>query len=232
MMKIYQRMVLSWVAILLVGCVAASAASAVTFLLAEWLAAGVAVTTAQATDEEGELQLEDTKVLGVPVNMKCSVIFDGSVTTNGEDHITELLTLAGVAAGEPLVGPGITCTNTANCGGTPKAWAAKLPWKTVAELMIDGTETFFIDLIINSEYEAECTVLGTKVTDNCASTELATELVNDPGGDVDVKFSDPFQELAGLKLGTCTVGGAESAVIDGLATQLLTSGTALTVSSE
>jgi hypothetical protein len=231
-MKRFQLLGLMLVAIFAIGVVAASAASAVTFLLAEWLAAGAAITTAQATDQEGELELEDSKVLGQKVVILCSGFLDGTVSGNGTDEITKLLSLAGVDAGEPLVGPGVTCTNTANCGGTPKVWAKKLPWKTAAELMIDGTETFFVDLIINGEYESECTVLGTKVTDECTSPEVATELTNEAGGIVDVKFSDPFQELAGLTLGTCTVGGALSAAVTGLGSALLTSGTALTISSE
>jgi hypothetical protein len=224
------------VAALLMMCaisvVAASAASAVTFLLAEWLAAGAAITTAQATDQEGELELEDSKVLGLKVVILCSGILDGTVSGNGTDEITKLLSLAGVDAGEPLVGPGVTCTNTANCGGTPLVWAKKLPWKTAAELMIDGPETFFVDLIINSDFEYECTILGTKVTDEWTSPQLATELTNEAGGIVDVRFSDPFQELAGLTLGTATIGGTESVAITGLLSLLLTSGTALTVSSE
>ena len=231
-MKKFQLLGLMLVAAFAISVVAASAASAVEFLLAEWLAAGSPITTSQATDQEGELELEDQKVLGVAVKILCSGILDGTVSADGEDSITELLSLAGVAAGTPLSGPGVTCTNTANCGGTPKVWAVNLPWTTLAELMVDGTETFFVDLIINGKYESECTVLGTKVTDECTSAEVAVQLTNETGGIVDGNFSDAFQELAGLKLGTCTIGGSESAVVTGLGSILLTSGTALTVSSE
>jgi hypothetical protein len=231
-MKRFQLLGLMLVAIFAIGVVAASAASAVTFLLAEWLAAGAAITTAQATDQEGELELEDNNVLGLKVVILCSGILDGTVSGNGTDEITKLLSLAGVDAGEPLVGPGVTCTNTGNCGGTPLVWAKGLPWKTEAELMIDEPSTFFVDLILAGAYESQCTVLGTVVTDECTSPEVATELTNEAGGIVDVKFSDGFQELAGLKLGTCTIGGAESAAVTGLGSALLTSGTALTISSE
>jgi hypothetical protein len=215
-----------------IGVVTASAASAVTFLLAEALAAGASITTAQAVDGEGEVELEDSKVLGQKVIILCSGIVDGMVAANGIGETTAFLSLAGVAAGEPLVGPGVTCTNTANCGGTPLVWAKKLPWKTAAELMIDGAETFFVGLVFNGEYESQCTVLGTTVTDECTSPEVAGELTNEAGGVVDGKASDAFQELAGLTLGTCTIGGELSAAVFGLGTGLLTSGVALSVSSE
>ena len=231
-MRKFQLLGLMLVAAFAISVVAASAASAVEFLLAEWLAAGAAITTSQATDQEGELEIEDQKVLGVAVKILCSGILDGTVSADGADSITEFLSLAGVAAGTPLSGPGVTCTNTANCGGTPKVWMVGLPWKTTAELMVDGTETFFVDLLIGFKFEPECTVLGTKVTDECTIPEVAIQLTNEAGGTVDGNFSDAFQELAGLKLGTCTIGGAESFVINGLMSTLLTSGTALTVSSE
>jgi hypothetical protein len=232
-MKTYQRIALSWAVIFLVGCMVASAASAVTFLLTEWLAGGTPIgILGLTTDQEGELELEDTKVLGVSVKILCSGVMDGFVESDGGDDIWELLSLAGVATGEPLVGSGLTCTNTANCGGTPKAWAAKMPWTSSAELMVDGIETFFVDLVRFFTFESECTVLGVKVTDTCEEPEVVTELTNEAGGLVDVKFSRAFQELAGLGAGACSIGGGGSAVATGLVSALLTSGTALTVSSE
>jgi len=237
-MKRFQLLGLMLVAMFAIGVVAASAASAVEFLLADWLTTGGAsVNTAQPADQEGELELEDEKVLGLKVKILCSGILDGTVgsaASNGEDEITKLLGLSTphVDAGEPLVGPGITCTNVANCGGTPRVWAEGLPWKTLAELMVDGAETFFVDLLLNGMYYSECTVLGTKVEDLCEAAEVSTKLTNEANGTVDIEFSDPFQELSGLKLGHCTIGGNESAVVTGLGTMLLTSGALLDVSSE
>jgi hypothetical protein len=221
-------------AVMLVMAVSGVAlANADELLLLESLDNGSSITTAHAIDEEGELELEDQKVLGVAVKILCSLIMDGTVSANGAGEITKVLSLAGVDAGEPLVGPGITCTNTANCGGTPKVWAEIPPWLALLLLYIaQGGPTFFTSTTSNLGFEIECTVLGTKVTDVCTSAESVAEMTNEAGGVVDVKYSDAFQELTGHKLGTCTIGGAESGAITGLGTLLLTEGGTLSLSSE
>lgn len=234
-MKRYQLLGLALVAVFAFSAVLVSAAGAVEFLLAEFLNAGAKITTAQASDAEAaELELVSSNGGNLKVKTKvlCSGILDGTVGPGSEGVVKELLTLAGVAVSTTtLSGEGLSCTNDENCG-TPKVWASGLPWKTELELMVDGTETFFVNLLINAGYYVECTVLGVKINETCTAAETAVQTTNETGGLVDQTFSDTFQVLAGLKLANCTLGGTETAEVNGLGTLLLTGGTALTASSE
>jgi len=235
-MKRLQILGVALVAVFAVSAMVASLASAaVTFLLAEWLAAGAAITTAQASDAEGELELVALNGggFGVKVKVLCSGILDGTVGPGSEGTVTKLLSLTGVEIPTTaLSGTGLTCTNDENCT-EPLVWAdLESPWKTELELMIDGTETFFVNLILAGGYYVECLILGITTNELCSTAETAVQTTNEAGGLVDQLFSDTFQVLAELKLGTCTAGGAESAEVIGLGTLLLTSGTALTASSE
>src|SRR5258708_35871573 len=167
---------LALVAVFAFGALTVASASAVEFLLAEWLVNGSPVTTELATDSEGELLFEET-VLGIKIDALCSGILDGTIGANGADLITALLNLAG---GEipttELVEPGIACTNDLNCP-EPLAWADKLPWESLLELMVDGTETFFVDLLIGAGYHIVC--MGTGTSDLCTAAESVTKITTE-----------------------------------------------------
>src|ERR1700684_197523 len=222
------------IAVFAMSMVVVATASAVEFLLALWLVGGVNVAANLATDGEGELLLEDELTLLGKVFVLCSGILDGTVGPESKDEVTKLLTLGTLHTEIPttvLTEPGMACTDQS--GGLcpePLFWAEKLPWDTEAELMIDGPETFFVDLILAGAYYIIC--MGNGIEDLCEAPELAVKLTNLVGGIVDNEFSDAFQTLAGLNLGTCTTGAALAAVIEGLGEQLLASGESLTVSSE
>jgi hypothetical protein len=212
---------------------AASAMAAVEFLLAEWLVNGAPITETLATDSEsGEIALEET-VLGVKTVVLCSGIFDGTIGPNGVDEITALLDLTGtITVPRTLEGSGLACTNSGNCP-EPLVWAVGLPYKTQAELMVEGTETWFVDLFTNATkeigYHVEC--MG-GISDLCIAPEVIVHLGNEANGTVDGEFSDPFTELAGLKLANCELAGPEGAKITGLGFTLLTGTGSLSVSSE
>ena len=222
------------VAVFAITVVVAATASAVEFLLALWLVGGVNVAANLATDLEGEFLFEDELTLLGKVFMLCSGILDGTVGPESKDEITKFLTLGTLHTEIPttvLTEPGWACTDQS--GGLcpePLFWAEKLPWDTEAELMIDGAETFFVDLFLAIAIYYIC--MGNGIEDLCEFSELAVKLTNLAGGVVDNEFSDAFQTLTGLVLGNCTVGGAASVVIEGLGEQLLASGESLTVSSE
>lgn len=205
----------------------AASASAVEFLLAEWLINGSPVTTTTASKSEGELELVDTKTSVGEAKLLCSGVLDGTVGPNGEDSITELLSLSGTAISlTALSGTALTCTGDQNCG-SPKVWAVHLPWKTLLELMEDEGASFFVDLIESGTggspgWYAECTVI-VKIEDECTGT-AAVNMTNEAGG-VDGLFEDPFNVLAGLKLATCTQGGAETGIVNGLGTTTVATGT-------
>jgi hypothetical protein len=221
------------VAAFAVTVVVVASASAVEFLLALWLDGGAPVSAELLLENEGELELVTLNGggFGVVAKVLCSGILDGSVSPESLDFISELLTLAGVAVPlTALTGTALLCTNIQNCT-EPEVWAANLGWETEVELMVDGTETFFVDLILNGGWYAQCLVLGITTSETCTSTETAVLLTNEANGTVDGEFSDAFQTLAGLKLGNCTVGGAETAEVNGLGITL-ESGVTLSVSSE
>jgi hypothetical protein len=231
-MRRIQIIGLMFVVMCAAGVAVASPASAVEFLRAEWLIAGGKVTTASADEEEAEMKLIDTNAEGVGVRAEvlCSFILDGTLGPGGADEVTELLNLSR----EPINLTALTelalvCTDVDNCTEA-LVWAEELPWKTEAELMEDGSETFFVDLTLNTKFYIECLILGVSANELCQAPTIVSDLTNVAGGTVDEEFSDAFQELAELKLGECG-GRPETFILEGLLTVKPASG-ALTVSSE
>jgi hypothetical protein len=230
-MKCLRIILLTFFVLFVASAMAGPMASAVTFLLAEWLAAGTKITTAQSAKLELELEYVNLNAggFGVTSRVLCSGILDGTVGPNSEGAFTTLLSLSG----EGFLG-GLACTNDQNCG-EPLLFLENT-WKTELELMVDGTETFYVNLISSNGFHFECLILGMKMDEVCSAFEIASLTTNELGGRVDQEFSDAFQVLAGLKLLTCRLeevfGGSETVEINGLGTLLLTSGTALAASSE
>jgi hypothetical protein len=226
------------VAIFAFGVLTAASASAVTFLLAEWLVAGAAVTAALNSVTEGELELTDLKTLAGAATVKCSGSFDGWVGPNSLDWISEVLDLTGKAA--IALGNGtLSCTAVAGCQTAGTVVPLGLPYETEVELMVDGTETFLVDLLTKSGggtlgWETECTILGVKITDECTVTQGVSKF-GLSGTTLQGSFSEAFTLLAEATNGTCTTGGAESGVVNSPTpgTVKLATGTeTLSVSSE
>jgi len=220
-----------------------SAFELVTFLLAEWLVTGgVVVSTELLTETTGELLLEDTKVplLGKAVVL-CSGILDGWVGPNSLDWVSEVLTLSPneVVNTTPLTGVAAACVNVENCE-EPLLWAVHLGWETEVELLEEDGGPFFVNLIlphgtgtgINPGWEIECmkSIIGA-ITDECTAAEAGAELTLE-GTTLLGNFSEAFNELAGLKLGNCTLGGTETGVVEGGGIIALNGGGELTASSE
>jgi len=213
-----------------------SASAAVTFLLAEWLVKGEAVTMELESTTTGSLLLEDT---ALKADVLCSGIFDGWVGPNSLDWISEVLTSTGGPQGTVLaVGTGITCEAQSTCAGSPAplVWAVNLPWETEAELMVDGTQTFFADLLTSTNgkgvgYELECTVLGVKSSDECVSQPGVAELSLE-GTTLLGRFSLAFTLLAEAREGACTFAGGETGIVEGEGAFAVTGGGELTASSE
>ena len=154
-MKKYQAVLLALLAVFAVAAVTAGTASAETTLLAEWLITGAPVMTLTASQTSGELLLA-VLVLGIEVvKILCNGIFDGSVGANGEDEITEVLTLAGVLIGKELTGTALICEVEVSAGkecGTvgelAEVWIDGLPWHTLAELVEPSGQ--FLDRFLGS----------------------------------------------------------------------------------
>jgi hypothetical protein len=220
------------------GALLAVSASAATFLLAEWLVGGAAVTTELLVEVSGEALLEDTKVplLGKAIVL-CSGIVDGWVGPNSLSWASEVLTLSGVAGSTtPLSGTAIECTNQENCE-EPLMWPVNLGFEGEAELMEDSGN-WFVGLGLphsgggNPGFEVECmkSIIGA-ITDECTTTELTAEFTLE-GTSLLANASEAFSELAGGKLANCSLGGTETGVIEGGSVVDLSGGGEITTSSE
>jgi hypothetical protein len=232
-MKNMNTLGIALLALFIISVVASSTASAVTFLLAEWLDDGQPIVTPQLADWEKELTIVnlDGGGLGITVEILCSEILDGTVGPGSIDSITAVLNLSGEEiSGAALTGLGLVCTNSKNCT-EPLVWGEELPEKSEAELMEAGSEVFFADLQFNVSFYAECLIAGISAAELCNAPTVASNSTNEANGTVDEVFSDAFQELAGLKLGECG-GHAETAEITGLEICLLWSGDELDISSD
>jgi hypothetical protein len=201
----------------------------ITFLLAVWLLNGVAITSAVLVGSSGELLLEDTNVLGLKAQVLCSGILDGFVEPESLDLITDVLTLAGEEVNlTSLEVPALACTNEANCP-EPLVWAVKLPWETEVELLEEDGGPFFVVLILGEPgWHVEC--MGS-LSDECKASEAVFQL-DLSGGTLLGLFSEAITELAGETLGNCTLGGAETGVVEGEGTISPSEGGELTASSD
>lgn len=199
------------------SAVAVASASAVEFLLAEWLIGGNPVAASTSSEAIGELLLEDLKTAIGAIGVLCVGSLDGTVNADGEDTITQALNAAKELIGAPLTGLALECVEEKGSCPSPLVWAENLPWNTLAELMVDGTEEFFVDLLLkgtgvtgNPAWEVEC--MGAIATsDLCEAAPEGISKLTNLTADVGAKFEEAFTELAGIKLATCTrsIGGTE-----------------------
>jgi len=195
----------------------ASAANTVTFLLALWLVNGEEVLTELLTEVTGELLLEDTALKAAVV---CSGILDGWVGPESLDYVSEVLSLNGGVVTQSLGATPILCLAEAGCastGETPNVWPVDLPWETEVEL-IEETEPVFVGfavLLLNTPgWEVECTILGVKSSDECKGPEGVAQLILN-GTVSEGVFTKEFTELALVELGTCSLGGAKTGLVEG-----------------
>jgi hypothetical protein len=218
-MKKIQIIGMALVAMFAFSALLASTASAEVTLLAEWLINSLEVVTLTLVETTGSILLSDTSNGS---DVKCSGIFDGSVGPNGEDEITEVLSLAKVAV---ALGSELVCESGAVCEkSTTDVLVAPegLPWHTLLFLMENGS---FLDLVFSAGYVVKCLVLGLEITDECTATLSAGEVKNVAGG-VEGK------EEALAPLGTCSIGGASTGEVVPLKGNLTTASEGLAVSSE
>ncbi len=222
---------------LVFSAIAATPAFAVTFLLAEWLVGGTAITTELLVEVSGEILLEDTKV---PILGKAMILCSGTgvglVQPNSLGEGSEILTLSRTAiSNSPLSGEALTCVDQENCE-EPLLWPIGLPAEGEVELMEDSGTFFavlgFAPSDLEGGWEVECmkSVIGA-ITDECRALQGATELALE-GTTLLLKNTEAFNELSGEKLGNCSQGGAESGILEGEGALTLSEGGELTASSE
>ncbi len=220
-MRKLQVLGVALIAVFAFGVIAVESASAApTFLLALWLVNKEELLAELLVEVDGELELEDIKVpLVGNAGVLCSGILDGWVGPNSLDYISEVLTLGGGAVNtKALTAPGLKCTNLLNCAEPSTVWAINLGWETEVELMEDEGSIFFANLLTttngtkNVGWEVECSGL----TDTCEAPEGVAQITLNAGGTAVLgTFSEAFTLLAGAKIGTCSLGGAESGEVRG-----------------
>jgi hypothetical protein len=187
------------------GALVASAAFAVEDE-AVWLVHGELVLVLTPAESEGEILLVvlNTANSAVLNEIKCSGIFDGSIGPNGEDEITEVLTLLQVKVGKDqlltgggneLTGEPVTCEVTFDAGETvdcetgatnAQVWPANLPWHTQISLMLTAPEDIldvFTGTVGEPGFEVLClkTLLGISAENLCEGP-TSVLLENNPAG--------------------------------------------------
>jgi hypothetical protein len=208
---------------------AATASATEALTGAQWLFGGEEVKSSLNVEYEAEILLEDSKASGLKASVKCSMILDGSITSDGEGEIKELLNLSKEAISlTPLSELALACTDEENCA-EPKAWAVDLGWPiSLTEAEVSEKELFIVSVEKGSSgspgWYVECTILGIKVSDECVDEELVAEAANVTGG-VELAFSASLAEQVGQPLATCSISKEATGLAEGKGTLKAESGT-------
>jgi hypothetical protein len=199
------------VAALAFGAIAVSSAFAET---PEWLLNGKPVESLVATTSEGEVTLDNQKViLFGHVEVKCSGILDGNVNLGGVDEVTKVLSLITKLEITELGGEtGLECVNILNCP-EPLVFPVKLPWAT-------KLATILQDILANAGWSVVC--MGNGLEGSCEG-KGTLNLTNGTEGVV-AEFNLEEEELE--KTGaTCTQGGEDAGFVQGTGTIVAEGGT-------
>jgi hypothetical protein len=216
-MKRFQLTSVAMLALFVFGAVlAASASATVTFLLAEWLVSGVAVTTELLTEVPGTLVLRDT---GLKAAVKCEGFLDGWIGPNSLGYGSEVLNTAKESISTTnLSGLAHTCSSVETCSGTAELWTLNLGWEIEVELMEDGGSIYYAALLLAHSgggqpgWSTVCTVLGIKEEDECTAPSGGAGVAEFTlsGTSLLVVSSEAFTLLAEATLASCSLGGSET----------------------
>jgi hypothetical protein len=241
-MKSFRLVGVAMLALFAFGAVlAASASATVTFLLAEWLVGGVAITSELLAESPGSLILKDK---GLKASIECTGSFDGWVGPNSLGYTSEVLNANKEAISTSnLEGLALPCTPVESCSGTaPEVWPVNLGWETDVELMEDSGAIYYVSLTSphadggQPGWSIVCTVLGIKEEDECTfGEEGSVAELTLSGTSLLVVLSESFTELAGGRLASCSLGGSETGEVTsskGGAPLEVSGGGELTASSE
>lgn len=209
------QIVMAFLAVFAFSAIAVTTASAEETLLAEWLANKEAFTGSLASEDSGELLIEDS---GVGGGMTCSVILSGTVTGgDGVGSITKFLSLekAEISLENPLrscVGEG-ACLKETDIEVAPHG----LTWPALMFLTSKG---LFLLAMFDVVYFISClsSLLGL-VTDECSapSAGIAWEVLNVTGGAELMGIGEP-------KL-NCSLGGVGTGVLEAIPGNIIKDGT-------
>jgi hypothetical protein len=153
----------------------------------------------------------------VTVEILCEGSQVGTVGPTGEDEITEILTLAGVAITLTNL---VVCTNISGCP-EPLASPENLPWKT--QLVNETTEDAAGDLLGGGTkevgYFVEC--MGNGQTNECLTTDTILKVEN-LEAELEVDLTFPLStETKNLPLAVCKNELSNDGFVEGTVSILL-----------
>lgn len=208
------------------SAVAAMSASAVEFLLAQWLVNGALPAAALPVLAEGEILLHN---INTGLHIQCSFHAEGTIEAESLLLINEVLTLGGVALGTALAGEALLCKSVAGCENNAtdvEAWPTNLPWDFELELEEPGGKFVILLTGGTAKYELLCLVLGIASSEECTAPEGTSANVANVAGGVET-LSEPATPNA-----NCSVGGEKSGENVAIAGNLLSSPEGTVTASE
>jgi hypothetical protein len=165
-------------------------------LLAEWLVDGSAVGTLTNTEAADVFILEDATN---GLSAVCEGVLDGSVGSNGENEINEVL-VGGMAAS--LLKP-IVCRGERACSGDLELAPEDLPWHGLLLLTGGG---LFRDAVSQMTIWYKCEIIGILMEEECTTKNDTYEVLNVTDG------VEGMGEITPLL--TCTSGGNGVLAVD------------------
>ncbi len=171
-----------------------------------WRVDGLEITESLADEVIAELSLKEINVpiIGT-VEILCSGIFDGTISTEGNGQITELLSLSGTAISlVGLSGTPLECVNISKCP-SPLVWAVGLPWATQGAVSVETPEEFE-EVIENAKFETRCAGVIGEPSDTCTVEALPGSLENMAEGDL-------LESISIENVGTCELAGEKAVTI-------------------
>jgi hypothetical protein len=178
------------------------------------------------------------------IDILCSGSGDGWIGPNSLSFGSEVLTLTGGNVKELVAAEALGCTTQVGSCQSPLVWGVNLPYEGEVELLEEDGGPFFIILGLphtgggNLGFEIECMGI-IPVVDECTAPEESVGVGPESAGELKLEGSTllavdsaAITELVGLKRGNCSLGGSETAVLEGEGVVSLVGGGELTASSE
>jgi hypothetical protein len=211
MMTMIKKIQILWFTLLAVFAFGAfAAASAFAEELPQWLVNGAAIALGEQINAD---------ILPGPAGKERLLIEDMNASTKPDllcEVVNSLMWLLSNGEGEVVSGECPAPVVDAGTCGSPKVKPVNLPWRT--ELLEPGVNVYVLHILKiaagNPGWEAECTVLGVKITDVCTAADRLVALFPLADGLVEGEFKEELEEPA--EAANCTIGGAQQGLVAGV----------------
>jgi hypothetical protein len=169
-MRVYHWLGLAILSLVLAQAIAASSAGAEEPVAGVWLVNGSEVKSPLPAEISGELILENTSSGTV---IACSVKWDTTLETKGEEKTNALLSLSGAETGETAA-TSLLCSSSKGCetGTDIEVWELKIGFLTwlYEYYILDPEIAEYLEFLF-STYHTACLVLGIRVEEECSGVE-------------------------------------------------------------